>query len=74
MDAHCSQSVPQTSSRATAVAHAWLRQPVHDELVYQAHQRRDHTDALAARILTAVLVLGLADELLDKAARLLENV
>lgn len=66
MDALSAQ-VPRISARATAVAHCWIREPVHQELQYQARLRREHHDALAAKIVTAVLVLGLADELIQKA-------
>lgn len=66
MDALSAQ-VPGVSRRATAVAHCWVLGPVHQELLYQAQCRREHQDALAAKILTAVLVLGIADELIQKA-------
>lgn len=60
------------SGRTTHVAHAWLHQGIYDELVAKARERRNHPDALAAQIVTAALVLGLTDDLLADAARLLK--
>lgn len=60
------------SSRVSEVAHAWISRPIYDELQFQARSRLEHADRLAAKILTAVLVLGIADELIEKAERELE--
>lgn len=68
-----SQNVPQLSPRATAVAHAWLREPLFAELRAQAARRRLHVDELTAQIVTAAIVLGMVDELLDQADRLLKK-
>jgi hypothetical protein len=46
--------------------------PLHAELSAVAERRRMHVDKCAADIITAALVLGIADELLDKAASLLQ--
>ena len=64
------QSLPvprEPSTRATAVAHCWVREIVYQELQFQSGRRREHPDAFAAKLLTAALVLGVADELIDKA-------
>jgi hypothetical protein len=67
MDAAPLHAPGEPSSKATCVAHCWVRRPIYDELQHQAGQRREHPDAFAAKLLTAVLVLGAADELIEKA-------
>lgn len=69
-DAGCAPD--KVSPRATCVAHAWLRQPIYDELKFAASRRREHPDILAAKLVTAVLLLGVADELIEKAEKLLQ--
>lgn len=61
----------KTSPRATCVAHAWLREPLYRELEAEAMRRHDHVDALAGKILTAAIILGLVDTLLVDAEKLL---
>lgn len=57
--------------RATAVAHAWLREPLYRELEAEAARRREHVDTMAAKIITAAILLGLVDTLIDDAEKLL---
>jgi hypothetical protein len=66
MDAVCADE-PRLSGPKTAVAHAWMREPIYRELEANAVRRRTHTDALAAQIITAAVLLGCVDELIDKA-------
>lgn len=74
MAADCSPDVPRVFTEpATAVAHAWVRADVYSELVYQAKLARLHPDRLTAQLLTAVLLLGEADSLLERARIVLES-
>lgn len=52
--------------RRTHVAHAWLMAFPYAELEAEAQRRRQHPDALAAKILEKVLCGGLVDELLGR--------
>lgn len=72
MNAVSSPEAPLTSNRATAVAHAWLREPVYHELQFQADRRREHVDAFAAKLITAAILLGIGDEIVAKAEELLQ--
>ena len=72
MNAVSSPEAPLTSTRATAVAHAWLREPLYEELRFQANRRREHIDAFTAKIVTAAILLGVADEIVAKAEELLQ--
>lgn len=67
MSAVSSPICREPSSKATAVAHCWVRQPIYDEILFQSGRRREHPDAFAAKLLTAALVLGVADDLIEKA-------
>lgn len=67
MDAIATREMPRTSPPATEVAHAWIRAPIYHELAFIADRKRIHVDAYTAQILTAVVLLGLADELIDRA-------
>jgi hypothetical protein len=58
---------PKLSGPKTAVAHAWMREPIYRELEANAIRRRGHPDALAAQIITAAVLLGVVDELIDRA-------
>lgn len=65
MEAGFAIADPVYTERATDVAHAWVRKAVYDELLLEADRRRVHPDQLAALILTAALVLGRVDELIE---------
>lgn len=67
MDAICASIEPRVSGPATAVAHAWLREPLYRELEAHAVRRRMHVDALAAQVITAALLLGSVDQLIEDA-------
>lgn len=67
MDAIATRETVKTSAPATAVAHAWLREALYHELSMLAAQRRLHVDAYTADIVTSVLLLGVADELIERA-------
>lgn len=69
MDTVRAPSDPVLSDRATAVAHAWLREPIYQELRLLAAGRRLHTDAYVADIVTAAVLLGRTDELIEEAKR-----
>lgn len=71
MDALCAPAERPATPRATAVAHAWLREPVYRELESEAARRREHADAVAAKIITAAIILGAVDELIERAEKLL---
>jgi hypothetical protein len=73
MDAGFPLPVQVLSAPATSVAHAWVSADIYSELEYQARLKRLHPDQLTARILTAVLVLGRGDELLEQARALLAD-
>jgi hypothetical protein len=66
-------AVAHPSERATEVAHAWLREPLYRELVSESIRRREHVDALAAKIIIAAVILGLVDVLIDDAEKLLNG-
>lgn len=57
-------------SRATDVAHAWLRSPLYRELEHEAQRRGAHVDTLTAEIITSAIVLGCVDQLLEQAKKL----
>ena len=71
MDALCAMPEPRLSGPATAGAHAWLREPLYRELEAAAIRRREHVDAHAAKLLTAVILLGISDEVLTRAEEML---
>jgi hypothetical protein len=73
MDAIATRESPKTSAPATAVAHAWLRYPIYQELRLLAAGRRLHVDAYVADIVTAAVLLGLTDELIERAKRSLPS-
>lgn len=73
MDAIDATTDRPPSPRATAVAHAWLREILYQELELQAARRREHVDALAAKLLTAAIVLGQVDRLIADAEKLLKS-
>lgn len=67
MDAPSIAIPREPPTKATAVAHCWVREVVYQELTFQSGRRREHPDAFAAKLLTAALLLGVADDLIDKA-------
>lgn len=67
MEIAAARSEREVTERATDVAHAWLRRSIYRELEAHAVRKRVHPDFLAAQIITAVLVLGDVDELIDRA-------
>jgi hypothetical protein len=73
MDAIAASADREASPRATAVAHAWIREALYRELESEAIRRRDHVDALTAKIITAAIILGMVDTLLDDAEHLLSR-
>lgn len=73
MSADVATAAPIYPERATDVAHAWVRKAVYDELLLEADRRRTHPDALAALILTAALLLGRVDELIEDAETTLKS-
>jgi hypothetical protein len=58
--------VVERSPRRSYVTHAWLTGPVFTEFVSEATRRDKHPDVLTAKILEAVILGGLVDELLDR--------
>lgn len=69
MDAIATRQTHKTSAPATAVAHAWLREAIYHELSMLAARHRLHVDAYTADIVASVLLLGMADELIERAKR-----
>lgn len=57
------------SPRASEVAHAWLRAPLYIELQAEALRRGLHVDVLTAHILASVIILGVIDDVLADARR-----
>lgn len=66
MDAATSQQPMFVKPRRAHVTHAWMTDFVYAELEAEARRRLLHPDALAARILEKVLLIGLADDLLGR--------
>jgi hypothetical protein len=57
--------------RAAEVAHAWLRSPIYRELQSEACRRGIHVDVLTAQIVAGAVVLGMVDDIIDGADKLL---
>lgn len=67
MDAQTASPAPfQPTPRAVHVAHAWLKEGVFVELNAEAIRRGVHVDRLTADIVEAVLMFGLADQVLGR--------
>jgi hypothetical protein len=66
MSAPQQAETPKLSPRRCNVAHAWLTSPVYQQLLLEAQRRgEEHPDRLAAAIVTAVLVNGYTDGVLQ---------